>query len=45
MSAGKEAGKYGSLDVCYVGRSEFIVNKRAAGRRKDLAEIEALGEE
>jgi hypothetical protein len=27
----------------FVGRAEFIRNKRAAGRLKDLADIEAIG--
>jgi hypothetical protein len=27
-----------------LGRKQFIVNKRAAGRSKDLADLEALGE-
>ena len=27
------------------GRSEFIMNQSASGRRKDLADLEALGEE
>ena len=31
--------------VPFIGRTELIANKRAAGRRKDLADIEALGED
>ena len=27
----------------FVGRTEFIRNKRAAGRLKDLADIESIG--
>ena len=27
------------------GRNEYIKNKRSAGRKKDLADLEALGEE
>ena len=38
-------GKYGEVPVKYIGRDQFIVNKRATGRKKDLADIEALGEE
>ena len=34
----------GDLDVHYLGRDEFVANKRASGRRKDLADLEALGE-
>jgi len=36
-------GNYGGVSVCYLGRDEFITNKRASGRLKDLADIEALG--
>ena len=42
--SGRAAGEYGGVPVCYIGRSEFIANKRATGRAKDLADIEALGE-
>jgi len=30
--------------VFFIGREALIVNQRAAGRAKDLADIEALGE-
>lgn len=30
--------------VPFLGRAELIVNKRASGRRKDLADLEAMGE-
>jgi hypothetical protein len=40
----KVAGQYGDVPVHFIGRSEFIANKRALGRAKDLADIEALGE-
>ncbi|MEO8636826.1 MAG: DUF6036 family nucleotidyltransferase [Gemmatimonadales bacterium] len=30
--------------VPFLGRAALIVNKRASGRRKDLADLEALGE-
>jgi hypothetical protein len=40
----KEAGSFGDVPVCYIGRREYVNNKRAAGRKKDLADIEALGE-
>ena len=43
--AGRVAGKYGDIDVHYIGREQFITNKRSVGRKKDLADIEALGEE
>jgi len=42
--AHKEAGMYGEIPVSYLGRKEFIRNKSATGRKKDIADIEALGE-
>ena len=42
---GKVEGKFGDVPVHYIGRNEFILNKRALGRHKDLADLEALGEE
>ena len=43
--SGRVAGTYGDLTVTYIGREAFIANKRATGRKKDLADLEALGEE
>ena len=40
----RAADDYGGVPVGIIGRSEFIANKRATGRQKDLADIEALGE-
>jgi hypothetical protein len=37
-------GSYGDVPVDYIGRDQFILNKRSLGRKKDLADIEALGE-
>jgi len=37
--------KYGDVPVDYIGRKQFIANKRATGRERDLADLEALGEE
>ncbi|MCC6162376.1 MAG: hypothetical protein IT182_03400 [Acidobacteria bacterium] len=34
---------FGPISVDVLGRDDFIANKRAAGRAKDLADIEALG--
>jgi hypothetical protein len=34
----------GELAVPFIGRRALITNKRATGRRKDLADLEALGE-
>jgi hypothetical protein len=41
---GKESGKYGDVDVYYLGREQLVQNKRALGRKKDLADLEALGD-
>jgi predicted nucleotidyltransferase len=38
-------GKYGDIQVHYIGHEQFIMNKRAMGRKKDLADLEALGAE
>ena len=43
--ATRAPGNYGDVPVFFIGRNEFIANKRAMGRKKDLADIEALGEE
>lgn len=43
-NAGKVSGKYGDVDVYYLGRDQYVQNKRATGRKKDLADLEALGE-
>lgn len=42
---GKVAGKYGDIPVHYLGRKQIVANKRASGRKKDLADLEGLGEE
>lgn len=39
---GCEAGCYGNVPVRYIGKEPFITNKRAIGRKKDLADLEAL---
>ena len=43
--AGRIAGRYGDAPVFYIGREQFIANKRATGRKRDLADLEVLGEE
>ncbi len=43
--SGRVKGKYGEVPVNYIGREQFILNKRELGRKKDLADLEALGEE
>ena len=42
--AGRVMGRYGGVPVCYIGRRQFVLNKRATGRTKDVADIERLGE-
>jgi hypothetical protein len=42
---GREVGWCGSRDLPFIGRREFVRNKRASGRLKDLADIDALGGE
>lgn len=43
--AGRVEGTYGGVPVHFLGRPEFVANKRASGRAKDLADLEAIGEE
>ena len=38
----RKPGTYMDVKVFYIGREELIANKRACGRTKDLADIEAL---
>ena len=33
---------YGNVNVNYLGRKEIIANKKSIGRKKDLADLEAL---
>jgi len=40
--AGRVAANLGGVDVGVIGRADLIKNKRAAGRTKDLADVEAL---
>jgi hypothetical protein len=42
--AGKVTGSYGDIPVYYIGRTQFVTNKRATGRTKDVADLEMLGE-
>jgi hypothetical protein len=44
-NAGRVGGSYGGLEVFYIGRRELILNKRALGRKKDIADLEAIGED
>lgn len=43
--AGRQKGMYGDIPVHFIGRKEYIKNKRVVGRKKDLADLEMLGEE
>ena len=38
-------GACGDEQVFFIGKQELVKNKRALGRRKDLADLEALGEQ
>ncbi len=42
--AGRAPGTLGDVEVFYLGLEEFVASKRAAGRKKDLADLEALGQ-
>ena len=42
--ATKEKGKYGELPVFFISRGLLLKNKRSVGRKKDQADLEALGE-
>ena len=41
--SGRISASFGPLTVDVIGREAFIKNKRATGRARDLADIEALG--
>jgi len=43
--SGRIKAKYGGIPVYFIGREQFITNKRATGRKRDLADLESLGEE
>ena len=42
--ATKKKGKYGGLFVFFISRELLLKNKRSVGRKKDQADLEALGE-
>lgn len=42
---GRAESSYGDQRVYFLGREQLIQNKRALGRKKDLADLEAIGEE
>lgn len=41
-NAGKVSGTYANVPIYYLGRNEFIKNKKILARQKDLADLEAL---
>ena len=42
--ADKVQGNYGDTTVYFIGKADFIANKKSLGRKKDLADLEALGQ-
>lgn len=43
--SGRVRGQFGDVVVHYISRDDFIANKRALGRKKDMADLEAIGED
>ena len=43
--SGRVQGQFGDITVHYLGREDFIANKKALGRKKDMADLEAIGED
>jgi hypothetical protein len=43
VDKGKVGGAYAQVPVPVIGRNELIRNKKAVGRKQDLADVEALG--
>lgn len=41
----KVSGQYDQTPVFFISREDFIANKKTTGRKKDAADIEALGEQ
>lgn len=42
VQAGKVPGSNDQTYVYFIGRDDFITNKKALGRKKDIADIEAF---
>ncbi len=40
--ASRERGAYSDVPVLFIGREALLANKRAVGRNKDLADVQAL---
>lgn len=43
LDAHKISGTYGEVPVSFISKEDLIQNKKASGRAKDLADLEALG--
>lgn len=41
---GHDVAALAGMQIPFIGRPEFVANKRAAGRARDLADLDALGE-
>ncbi len=42
--ANKMQGNYGGTPAYFISKADLITNKKALGRKKDLADLEALGQ-
>ena len=42
--SGRASGRCGGVQVQFLGREQYIKNKRAVGRSKDLGDLDTLGE-
>jgi hypothetical protein len=42
-SPGKLRASYGDTEVNIIGREQFIANKKATGRKRDIADLDSLG--
>ena len=40
--AGKTRGRYGGVEVSFIGKSDLLANKRSTGRTRDKADAEEL---
>lgn len=45
LRRGRVSGTFGDVPVHFIGARELRANKRALGRKRDLADLEALGED
>ena len=41
----REEAKYGDIPAYFIGLDQYVQNKKASGRKKDLADLKALGKE